>query len=369
MKYLYVTTVSNTVNAFLIPHIKMLIDQGHSVDVACCIEQPIKDELLELGCQIYEVPFSRSVLKNKFNVIQKRLKEILDNNDYDVIHTHTPIASALIRYAARTYKNIKVIYTAHGFHFFKGGPLLNWLFFYPVEKYLSKYTDKIITINQEDYYRAKQFGQNNIEFIPGVGYNVQQIEEDIYQIEDYYSEFDIQPNQVVMLSVGELNDNKNHETVLKALSESNINEYKYIICGDGHKKEILLNLIEELKLTGRVHLAGYRSDIPKIMNISDIFIFPSYREGLSVALMEAMATGLPVVCSNIRGNRDLIDNNFGGINVQPNDVAGFKDAIEELYQNKEKRQNFGEYNLEKVKKFSLEVVLQRLSEVYKKVEL
>src|SRR5699024_8835548 len=170
MKILYITTISNTVNAFLIPHIEMLIKEGHSVDIACQITKEIDPRLIELGCKVFNIPFKRKPLSMKNYKDFKEIKKILNNGDYDLIHTHTPVASTVSRLVAKSFPDIRVFYTAHGFHFFKGAPLKNWMIFYPIEKFLSKFTDTLITINQEDYEIAKKkFYKNKVFYIPELG--------------------------------------------------------------------------------------------------------------------------------------------------------------------------------------------------------
>ncbi|MFV8765442.1 glycosyltransferase family 4 protein [Aerococcus urinaeequi] len=364
MKILYITTLSNTINAFLIPHIEMLIQKGHTVDVACCIEKPIDKRIYELGCVVHQIPFSRKILKNNILKIQKQIQYIVMKDKYDVIHTHTPIASAISRNALKNNKNVKKIYTAHGFHFFKGAPLKNWIIYYPIEKYLSKYTDSLITINKEDYKKAKQMSKNKVYYTPGIGLDLEKSINKRNRKQNIKKEFNITEEQTVLLSVGELNENKNHETVIKSLARVDKKLYKYIICGEGHKQKALESLVKKYGMENNVILAGFRNDIPEIMKNTDIFIFPSYREGLSVALMEAMASGLPVICSDIRGNTDLIDNHKGGIIVLPKKTLEFEAAILELIQDNLKRVNYGLYNKEKILQFSLNMVLNQTDEIY-----
>jgi glycosyltransferase involved in cell wall biosynthesis len=171
MKILYVTTISNTVNAFLIPHIELLIKQGHKVDVAFNIVRKVDPKLIKMGCTVYNIEFQRSPISSKNYTAYKKLKRIIKNGKYDIIHTHSPVASACVRIACKNMKNVKVIYTAHGFHFYKGAPLKNWILYYPIEKWLSRYTDCLITINKEDYNTAinKNFKASEIKMVHGVG--------------------------------------------------------------------------------------------------------------------------------------------------------------------------------------------------------
>jgi len=365
MRILYVTTISNTINAFIIPHIQQLVNFGHQVDVACNVVHEIDPTLIELGCKVHNIAFQRSPFRINNLIAYMKIKKLIKLHNYDVVHTHTPIASVIVRMACRKLKNVKVIYTAHGFHFYKGAPLINWLLFYPIERYLSKYTDVLITINKEDYDRAKKsFKAKKKEYVPGVGINIDEIEKISVNRNDKRRELGIEDDAIILISVGELNKNKNHETIIKAIA--NIKEPKiyYIICGEGPLEKYLNRLIKKLNLENKVIMLGYRSDVIEFLKISDIFIHPSFREGLPVALMEAMACGLPIICSNIRGNCDLITHENGGLLANPYDVNSFVFCIKKLLINVELREKFGLLNKENIKKYESQIIFNLINKIY-----
>lgn len=365
MKILYVTTVSGTMNAFLISHIKMLIDSGHNVDVAFNIDHEISPDITKLGCKVHQLPFNRSPLKKDNFRAYKILKNIIISEGYDLVHTHTPVASVIVRLVCRRLYNVSVFYTAHGFHFYKGAPLKNWLMYYPIEKWLARYTDTLITINKEDYDRAKsKFKAKRVEYIPSVGLDIDKFKNVVVDKVGKRQELSLPEDAFVVLSVGELNKNKNHEVVIRAIGKIDNPGIHYLVCGQGNLDGYLRNLSKELGLENQVHLLGFRKDIPEICKVSDVFAFPSYREGLSVALMEAMANGLPVVCSNIRGNSDLIENGIGGYLVSPTDVDSFSKYIKNLYLDIEKRNRMTANNIEAVKKFNQLNVLNLMEQIY-----
>jgi len=369
LKVLYVTTISNTINAFLIPHIQLLLDQGFQVDIACNIIRPINPQLLEQGCRLFNIGFQRSPLKKGNYTAYRQLKQLIHEEKYDLIHTHTPSASAIVRLATRKMKNVKVIYTAHGFHFFKGAPLKNWLIYYPIERWLAHYTDVLITINKEDYDRAKKsFKAGRVESIQGVGLDTKKFSGIVIDKSEKRKQLGVPTNAALLLSVGELNNNKNHKTIIKALVKLNDPNIYYIICGVGSLKEQLEEMIKIFGLSERVKLLGLRSDVNEICQIADIFVFPSFREGLSVALMEAMASGLPVVCSNIRGNNDLIVNGKGGYLVPPTDVIGYCNRISNLVNNETLRKQMGEFNKRVIEQYKKERVLAQMRRIYAEVE-
>ncbi|MBJ8154233.1 glycosyltransferase family 1 protein [Bacillus toyonensis] len=368
MKILYVTTISNTVNTFLIPHIQLLVEQGHQVDMAFNIVQEVNPELIKMGCKIHNIEFQRSPLDRKNYLAYKNLKKLIKNEGYDLIHTHTPVASACVRLACKKMQGVKVIYTAHGFHFFKGAPLINWLVYYPIEKCLAKYTDILITINKEDYNRAKSsFKADRVVYIPGVGLDTQRFDTILVDKSLKRKELGLPEDAVIILSVGELNKNKNHETVIRALAKLNNPAIYYVICGRGPLEDNLRSLSKELGLENRVKLLGYRKDIIEICKAAEIFVFPSFREGLSVALMEAMACGLPVICSDIRGNRDLMENSESGQLVKPNDFEEFAKSINKVLMCNGNRIDVN--NKEAIKAFDIRNIVQRMQEIYSQVQL
>lgn len=329
MRALMTATVPSMIGQFNLNNIKLLLKLGYDVDVACNMkdcsvwsEEKIhlfKATLDEMGVVVFQIDFSRNA-SNLFSHIQayKQMLYLLNNREYDLIHTHTPISSLLTRIAFKNsniFYKCRMIYTAHGFHFFAGNnPVKNFMF-EKIERYGAKYTDTLITINSEDYEAAKNFKlreHGKVFYVPGVGINLENIQSIQGSKKELCAELEIQSNSLLVLSVGELNENKNHRVVIEALPNLPKNIH-YVICGIGGLREEYERLAKKLLIEDRVHLLGYRTDIIRIMKSSDMFVFPSRREGLSVALMEAMACGLPCVVSDIRGNRDLVkddDNNI-----------------------------------------------------------
>lgn len=334
--------------------VKELIQSGCTVDIACNeSEEKVPPVFREMGCNVYPIQTSRSPLAKGNLMAIRQLNTLVEQQKYDIVHCHTPIAAMCTRLACRSARKrgTKVFYTAHGFHFYQGAPLKNWLLYYPVEKVCAYVTDVLITINQEDYALAqKKLKAKRIAYVPGVGIDLEKFNGPAVDRAAKRQELGIPEDAVLLLSVGELNENKNHETVIRAIAGLDV---YYIIAGQGERQEHLERVIEEQGLTGRVKLLGFRRDIGELCATADLFVFPSFREGLAVSLMEAMASGLPVVCSKIRGNTDLIDEN-GGILVDPHSVDAFAEAIGNMA--RQDRSELGRYNMEKVRGFSLPAV-------------
>lgn len=385
-KALMNASVASMIYKFNMNNIDILEKLGYQVDVACNFgkENPIsqkeisdfRKKLKEKSIKVYETTCPRSILavKNMWTAY-KQLKTIADNENYELVHTQSPIGGVVCRLAFKKArkKGTKVIYQAHGFHFYKGAPLLNWLLFYPIEKFCSRFTDVLITINKEDYEIAKKkFHAKRVEYVPGVGLDLSRFNHSERSRYEKRIELGIKDLDTVFLSVGELNENKNHEAVIKALAQLNgdksLDSVKYLICGQGEKKDTLEKLAEELGLKDIVRFLGFRTDVSEIYEAADVFVFPSFREGLSVALMEAMCCGLPVLCSSIRGNTDLIDKN-GGILFAPDKSEEIVNALKCILNNEqEKKSTMGLYNKNKIKHFDLNTVKDAINTVYGSIE-
>lgn len=372
-KVLMVATVAPTIGQFNMDNIKILKDLGYEVHVACDFQdrsvwterriESFQEELARLGVEYFQVDFSRRPLDMKKNLkAYKQLKCLMSQNHYRFVHCHTPVASAICRVAAHRMK-IPCIYTAHGFHFYKGAPFKNWLIFYPIERFLSNWTNILITINREDYSRSeKHFKAGCVEYVPGVGVDTKKFGQCDPVMYEKRKKFGITTDTVVFLSVGELNKNKNHEVVIKAIAKLKKDKIHYFIVGQGMNNEELTDLAKDLGVN--LHLLGYRTDICDIYHMADIFVFPSKREGLPVALMEAMACGLPCVASRIRGNTDLIEEGKGGYLCEPDDVAGFASKMKQLLSEPKLQRQFGEHNQKTIKAFDISIINEKMKRIY-----
>ncbi len=366
MKILYITTISLTMNTFFKPHVEMLVKEGHSVDIACnCTQLKIDSLYDELGCKTYQVDFSRTPLTSDNLRAARQLKEVIENGGYDIVHCHTPNASIITRLVCRKFRKksgLKVFYTAHGFHFYKGAKKTSWILYYPIEKFCSRFTDKLITINQEDYQLAKsRFKAKEICYVPGVGIDLSRFENIQVDKNAKRSEIGVPENSFLLFSVGELNQNKNHQLVIKAIAKLNNPTIHYAIAGVGENKECLLELMKELGVSEQVHLLGYRTDVMEIYRCVDAFVFPSIREGLSVSLMEAMASGLVCIVSNIRGNVDLVDKE-GEALFTPYSVDDCSQAI--TYAMCTDVERVSQVNKDHITNFSISNVLAKMNKIY-----
>ena len=370
MKILYITTIGATME-FFIGFVKELIHNGHSVDIATnqAISK-VPEVYKDLGCKIYNISCTRSPLnKATFKAIGE-IKKIANENNYDLVHCHTPIAAMCTRLACinSRKKGTKVFYTAHGFHFYKGAPIKNWLIYYPIEKLCSYFTDVLITINKEDYALAqRKMKAKKVEYVPGVGIDTKRFLDFQFSDErkmEIRKEIGVPENAKLLLSVGELNENKNHKVVLETLSLLKDKNIHYAVAGTGNKEEYLKNLAIELGVEERFHLLGYRNDLEKIYKVADCFVHPSFREGLPVSAMEAIACGLPCIVSKIRGNEDLVEDGVNGFLCNPFNQKEFADAINKLINDSELHKKMSQSNVEAAKKFEVDNINQEMMKIY-----
>lgn len=368
-KVLFVATVVRLhINMFHKPFIKWFHDQGWQVDVAANNDYSDPEECQIPCCDnFYCLPFERSPLKKGNLDAYKQLKALLEREHYDIIHCHTPMGGVIARLAAAASRKrgTKVIYTAHGFHFFKGAPLVNWLAYYPVERLLARKTDLLITMNQEDYAAAKKLRAGRTEFVNGVGMDLEKFNAETYEDRDAVRrELGLKEGQIFAISVAQLIKRKNHSVLLQATARLSDPNFRLFICGDGALEAQLKAEAESLGVGAQVCFLGFRRDVYRLCRAADLFLFGSFQEGLPVAVMEAMACGLPIVASAIRGNRDLIGDGEGGCLVSPHDPEGFARAIREITADKAGLERMKVRNLAEVRKYGIDAVTQQMARLY-----
>jgi len=345
------------------PFMRMLKEQGWEVHYASAGEEEILDT-----DQAFVVPFERSPFKLGNVKAYFALKKIIDRGKYDMIHTHTPMGSVVTRLAARASrkKGTRVLYTAHGFHFFKGAPLLNWLTYYPIEKYMARHTDTLITINNEDFERAKAKFKTRVEYVPGVGIDPKKFDIKMSKADKskLRKSLGLSDTDFVLLYPAELNKNKDQSMLIDVMERATA-KYKDIhllLPGvdslDGYHRRI----INKKGLAEKVHLLGYREDIPQLLKITNLSVSTSRREGLPVNIMEAKYIGVPIIVTDCRGNRDLVEYDECEAVVAPGDVSAFQEQITLSYE--KFITNKGAALAARSNKYLLDRVKLRMNEVY-----
>ena len=374
MKRILITSSDAMMYQFLLKHALNLIEQGFEVDLASFPAEGyegqnyferIRENLPE-QFNFYKIDTVRSPISPGNAKGYKQLKEIISKGNYDLIWTNEPVMGVLTRLAARKHRKrgTKVMYITHGFHFYKGAPLKNWLMFYPIEWVFSHITDTLVTINRDDYALAqKKMKAKNIRYIHGIGFDTERFAETKVDRNEKRREMGIPEDAFVILSVGELNDNKNHTVVLDAVSNLERENVRYIICGEGDAREKLQEKICALGISDKVQLLGFREDVSEICRIADVYCFPSIREGLSVSMLESMSCALPIVCSNIRGNRDLVEDKNGGFLCDCRNSNEFCTSLRTLYDDRELCKKFGVRNAEFVNNYNSDTSKSAVTEI------
>lgn len=363
-KVLYITTVSRTVNAFLVPHIEMLLDEGYKVDVATCIDKPINDKLIKRNIKIFNIPFARNPLHVGNLKAFKELIKIQKQEQYDIIHVHTPVAALFGRLLKLFYPKLKTIYTAHGYHFLKGGPKIGWLVYYPIEKLMARFTDVTITINQEDYdITVNKLKPKKAYLMNGVGLDLSHYK--ILPQEDNLrkrQELGLAEDDFVIIMIAELNENKNQIQLIKAMEllKDKYPNIKALLVGEGYKLTELQREVSQRGLQNQIQFLGFRSDINELINVANIGVLLSYREGLPRNLMELMACGKQVVVTDIRGCRDIVCDDTVGKIVKVGDYLQTASCLEFYYLN----QNNKTWDECLVDKYSIKNILEDLMAVY-----
>lgn len=379
-KALMIASVASMIDQFNMRNIAILEQLGYRVDVAANFDQgsntskqrvtEFRRELEAAGRCCHQVDIPRSVFKvGSILHSLRQVKRLCHGQQYALIHCHSPIGGVVARLAARKSrkKGTKVIYTAHGFHFFKGAPLKNWLLFYPMERLCARFTDLLITINREDHALAQEkMKAGKVVYVPGIGVNTAAFGAE-GELASLRGELGLAPEDKVILSVGELSRRKNHKVILQAMAKLKDPTVHYLICGIGPEEENLTALAKQLGMENQLHLLGYRRDIPQMMAAADVYAFPSLQEGLPVALMEAMAAGKAVVASRIRGNDDLLEGQTGGVLLDAGDAEGFAQAIARLLADPAAAEEMGRDNRRRIQGFDRSVVDAQMKMLYQEI--
>ena len=365
---LFVATVDTHVEKFHLPYLEWFKEQGWEVHVAAKGERSLPHVDRK-----FDIPFERSPLKAGNVKAYRELSAVMERGAYDVIHCHTPMGGMLARLAGwkARKRGTKILYTAHGFHFCKGAPLVNWLLYYPVEKMLARVTDCLITINSEDYRLAlrRHFQAAEIAHVPGVGVQLDRFRPlGAEEKAERRRALGLAEEGRLFFYAAEFNRNKNQQLLLHALSkvrqEPGAPAVRLALAGSGPLLPACRELAERLGIADRVDFLGYRDDVAELLPACDIAVASSFREGLPVNIMEAMASGLPVIAAENRGHHELVADGVNGYLVDPNDADGFARRMEELAADEALRRRMGEESLARVAAYSVQEVKERLGQIY-----
>lgn len=364
-KALYVATVDIHIKSFHLPYLKLLHDNGYEVHVATNGDEKFPFCDVKHQICIERSPFKLSNLK-----AIKQLKEIINKEQFDIIHCHTPMGSVVTRLAAKVArKNIgtRVIYTCHGFHFYKGSSFFNWFLFYPIEKYLSKYTDTIVTINKEDYNLAKnKFSKRckDIKYLPGIGvdnskFNLKISDKEKKQL---LNELKLNERDFIIIYPARLCPDKNQLLLINLMKELDNKNIKLLLPGKDEYNGYYQKYVKENNVKN-VFFLGHRDDISKLLNISNLLIASSIREGFGINLVEALASNVPVIAVDNRGHREIVDDGVNGFIIK-NNLEDLIDRFNMIYNDKDLYNKLKSNGYESVRKYFLDNSLKEMKNIY-----
>ncbi|WP_204176372.1 glycosyltransferase family 4 protein [Mammaliicoccus sciuri] len=367
MKILFSASVYRHLDAFHKPYIQYFLNQGHEV-FAVAKNDGNKEKIESIGVTCIDIDIERSPFKFKNIKAYIQLKKLLKTHEFDLITTHTPFISFLIRII--NANRSKVIYTAHGFHFYKNGNFIKNLIYKSMEKYAAKFTDELVVMNQEDYINAKTFfKEENLHLINGIGvnldlYNIKNVEEN----SDIRKELNLDKNDIIINYIGEMSKRKNQMYLLENWEyiQRKCPQAKLLLIGNGGLENKYKNFVNENKLIG-VYFLGYRNDIKEIINQSDIVTLLSLQEGLPRCILEAIALHKSILVSDIRGNTDLVENGFNGFTIKLDNNKELRDKFISLIKNRELQNIMGNNNKSLKEKYSEKTVLEQMKKIYNKV--
>ncbi|MCW6674305.1 glycosyltransferase family 4 protein [Aerococcaceae bacterium NML171108] len=380
-KVLILASVASMIDQFNRDNIKLLQDLGNEVHVVANFTESgtippersrqLIRELEASGATVFDVAMKRLPFALDNIKAYRDISRIMREENYNLVHCQSPIGGILGRLAAKNNKVPKVLYTAHGFHFYKGAPWINWALYYPVEKILSRYTDYLITINNEDYNLAAHHHmfRKNIFKVPGIGVNKDRLEGN--SAENYRdilrSEFSIHQDELVLIYIAEINANKNQQKLIDAVKfmQKWRQDIKLLLVGAETDKGQCRLYAQEQGMNHQVIFTGWRRDIGALLRASDICVASSIREGFGLNLAEAMTCGLPVVAFDNRGHREIVEEGINGYLVQQGDIAGMATKIQELSDNGYEK--YSRNALQSSEKYSQQVVMQMMEQIYRNV--
>lgn len=369
MKYLYVATVLSHICQFHLPYLKMLKEKGHTVDVAAYNNLSQKNGLaLKYADGFFDIPFRRSPFDKQNIKAYKEIKQVISSGNYDVIVCNTPVGGVLTRLAGKDVRKTgtRIVYIVHGFHFYKGSKITNWILYYPLERLLANKADTIVTINKEDYDFAKSHFSVDVEHIHGIG-----VDSDRFHCmnKEACNELRVhegfKQDDFIILCTGELNQNKNQKTLLKAASilKDEIPSLQILLAGNGPLENELRDTISQLGIENHVTMLGYRTDMEKIVPFADMIVSCSYREGMPLNIIEAMLCKKAVVASVNRGHKELIADGVNGYLFSPEDEKTLANRILQLYLKPAQLAEMGENGFQAVRPYTVNEVRKDMSRI------
>lgn len=371
-KLLMVTTIPDTIKAFLLPLASHFRDRGWQVDaMACGISKSA--ECLQAFDRVWEVEWSRNPLDPRNLLVAPRIiQAAVQQEEYDIVHVHTPVASFVTRYALKNLRQQgkpQVIYTAHGFHFHPGGKLLKNAVFLALEKLAGSWTDYLVAINHDDEEAAKHhkiISPEHLCYMPGIGVDLKYYSLDTTtkaEVKQVRQELGLTPTTPLFLSVGELSKRKHPQDVLRAFALLGRPFVSLAFAGNGPLMAQMQQLASQLGVQNQVHFLGLRRDIPSLMRTAVATVLASEQEGLPRCVMESMSMQTPVIGTSIRGTQDLLTGGCGLL-VNLGDIEALAASMAWILDNPQAARVMAQRGYERIADYELSQILQQHEALY-----
>jgi len=372
-KALVVCHVGRHMRLFGHADIRVLQSMGYEVHFASNFSLDI-DKAEDHSVVLHQVDFSRSPLSLKNLTALIQMIKLLKKENYSLMHCQSPTGGVVSRLAAKIVGFKPVIYMAHGLPFYNDVHNLQNSIIRLIERVCARWTDYIITINQEDYETALKFklrkgGQVFKTHGVGIDLNKFSVVSDDKK-KDLRNKLGIPLDAFIIVCIGRLDRNKNQDLLIRAISrlKDNISNILLLLVGIDEREGELQRLVKELGIYEHICFLGYRNDVPDLLSAADVLASVSFHEGLPANVMEGMASGLPLIVTNCRGNTDLVEDGETGLVVAVGDVEEMAAAMLRIYKNPNLAKQMRETGLEKIKEFSIDIVQKEMKDIYKRIE-
>lgn len=370
-RVLFVATVAVTIRSFLLPLARHFQERGWHVDaMANGIDRdPVCHAAFE---RVWGAEWGRNPLHPRNLIMAERVRSLAMEQRYDIVHVHTPVAAFVTRLgldSLRRDQNLQVLYTAHGFHFHPMGGVVRNRLFVTLERKAAQWTDFLVVMNREDLRAAKEkqlVALDRLRFMPGIGvdrciYSEGSVSDD--ELNSLYSELGISAATPVLLMVAEFTENKRHADAIRAFSRVLDPQAQLVLAGSGPLFEPMKRLAVKLGVADRVRFLGLRNDIPVLMKACRAVVLPSSREGLPRCVLEALAMGVPVIGSRIRGTTELLERGAGRL-VKVGDIGQLTEAMQMIIADSPAAARMGEAGRRQSEKYDVTHIIRMHEELY-----
>jgi glycosyltransferase involved in cell wall biosynthesis len=300
----------------------------------------------------------------------KYLQILYDSEKYDLVHTHGGVAGFYGRTLKKHNPQLKCVHTIHGIHYLNSGSLFRKNLSKTIEQYLVQFTDKTICETHNDYLIAvknKIADKDNTVIIPN-GINISKFI-NLKRNFRLMNELGLNEHNFVIGNISRFDEQKNQQLILQAayFLVKKYPQMRFVLVGDGRCLQRMKTLARESNIEEFVIFSGEKTNLPDYYSIFDLFVFPSFWEGMPFVLLEAMASRLPIICSSIRNLLEVVKPYYSALPVDPRDMEDLFQKISVLYQDKELRETIAQNAMIDSTQYDESEIVPKVAEVYQEV--